>query len=161
MFDQSVQYALNVGHCEVDLSVRSVERYQRLFREKELAQEVFERVTRTLAEKLELEVDKQRLDSTHLFSNMATLSRTQLMTVCIRRFLVQLKRHHNAELYALDPVVRERCMASDRRLFSQSPPEGKNMRSPAPRPSPLRCVRRSCTLKLAVTYGSYIRNSGM
>lgn len=125
MFDQSVQFALNVGHCEVDLSYRTVERYQRLFRERELAQEVFERVTRRLAEKLELQVDQQRLDSTHLFSNMAMLSRTQLMAVCIRRFLVQLKRHHNGEYAGLDAEVRERCMLSDKRLFSQTPPEGE------------------------------------
>ncbi len=124
MFDLSVQYALNVGHHAVELSYRSVERYQRLFRERELAQGVFEQVTRTLAEELQIEVDKQRLDSTHLFSDMAMLSRTQLMAVCIRRFLVQVKRHQNGEYYALDPEVRERCMASDKRLFSQTPPEG-------------------------------------
>lgn len=125
MFDLSVQYALNVGHHAVELSYRSVERYQRVFRERELAQDVFERVTRTLAEELQIEVEKQRLDSTHLFSDMAMLSRTQLMAVCIRRFLVQLKRHQNSEYYALDLEVRERCMASDKRLFSQLPPKGK------------------------------------
>lgn len=125
MFDLSVQYALNVGHHAVELSSRTVERYQRLFREQELAQGVFERVTRTLAEELQLEVDQQRLDSTHLFSDMAALSRTQLMAVCIRRFLVQVKRHQNDEYAALDAQVRERCMASDKRLFSQTPPEGE------------------------------------
>ena len=124
MFDLSVQYALNVGHHAVELSCRTVERYQRLFREQELAQGVFERVTRTLAEELQIEVDKQRLDSTHLFSDMALLSRTQLMAVCIRRFLGQVKRHQNNEYAALDAQVRERCMASDKRLFSQTPPEG-------------------------------------
>lgn len=125
MFDLSVQYALNVGHHAVELSYRTVERYQRLFREQELAQGVFERVTKTLAEELQIEVDKQRLDSTHIFSNMAMLSRTQLMAVCIRRFLVQLKRHQNGEYAALDAQVRERCTASDKRLFSQTPPEGE------------------------------------
>lgn len=124
MFDLSVQYALNVGHHAVELSYRTVERYQRLFREQELAQGVFEGVTKALAEELQIEVDKQRLDSTHLFSDMAMLSRTQLMTVCIRRFLVQVKRHENGEYAALDAQVRDRCMASDKRLFSQTPPEG-------------------------------------
>ena len=124
MFDLSVQHALNVGHHAVELSYRTVERYQRLFREQELAQGVFERVTKTLADELQIEVDKQRLDSTHLFSDMALLSRTQMMAVCIRRFLVQLKRHQNGEYAALDTQVRQRCMASDKRLFSQAPPEG-------------------------------------
>jgi len=124
MFDLSVQYALNVGHHAVELSSRTVERYQRRFREQELAQGVFEEVTTTLAEELQIEVDQQRLDSTHLFSDMAMFSRTQLMAVCIRRFLVQVKRHQNDEYHALDADVRARCMASDKRLFSQTPPEG-------------------------------------
>lgn len=125
MFDLSIQYALNLGHRQIDISDRTVERYQRLFREKELAMEVFDRVTRALSGKLELEIEKQRLDSTHLFSDMAMFSRTQLMGVCIRRFLVQLKRHHNTEFYTLDQVIRERYAHSEKRLFGQTSSERK------------------------------------
>lgn len=125
MFDSSVQYALNVGHHAVELSYRTVERYQRLFREKELAQEVFERVTKALIDEFEIEVDKQRLDSTHLFSNMANLTRTQLMRVCVRRFLVQLKRHWNCEYHQLDAEFRDRCMVSEKRAFSQKASESQ------------------------------------
>jgi len=121
MFDLSLQYALNQGHYRVDLSNRTVERYQRLFREKELAMEVFERVTKALVGKLELKIDQQRLDSTHLFSNMASFSRTQLMGVCVRRFMVQLKRHHDAEFRALDLVIRQRYAHDGKKLFSQTP----------------------------------------
>ena len=125
MFDLSVQYALNVGHHAVELSSRTVERYQRLFREKELAQDVFERVTQALIEEFEIEVDKQRLDSTHLFSNMANLTRTQLMRVCVRRFLIQLKRHWNREYAQLDGAFRDRCMVSEKRAFSQKASESQ------------------------------------
>lgn len=117
MFDLLALYALNVGHHAVELSYRTVERYQRLFRKQELAQDVFERVTRTLAEELQTGVGKQRLDSTHLFSDIVLLSRTQLMAVCIRRFLVQLKRHQNGEYAALDAQVREHCITSNKRLL--------------------------------------------
>lgn len=125
MFDLSVQYALNVGHQAVELSSRTVERDQRLFREKELAQDVFERVTQALIEEFEIEVDKQRLDSTHLFSNMANLTRTQLMRVCVRRFLIQLKRHWNREYDQLDAAFRDRCMVSEKRAFSQKAAEAQ------------------------------------
>lgn len=119
MFDLSVQYALNVGHHQVELSARSVERYQRIFREKELAQDVFAKVTATLVKNLGLEIEKQRLDSTHIFSDMATFSRTQLMGVCIRRFLSQLKRHHQNLFFTLGADVRERYASSEKRLFGQ------------------------------------------
>jgi len=121
MFDLSVQYALNVGHDQVELSARSVERYQRLFREQELAIKAFERVTQELVRNLELAVDKQRLDSTHLFSNMARFSRTQLLGVCIRRFLVSLRRHHNPEFAALDRELVQRYARSEKRLFGPVP----------------------------------------
>lgn len=117
MFDMSVQYALNQGSYRVEMSPRTLERYQRLFRQKELEMTVFERVTQELAKNLELEVDKQRLDSTHLFSDMAHFSRTQLMGVCIRRFLVQLKRHHNKKYSALDRDLLSRYARSEKRLF--------------------------------------------
>ena len=117
MFDMSIQYALNQGNHRVEISSRTVERYQRVFREKDLAMAVFERVTQELAKNLELEVDKQRLDSTHLFSNMAHFSRTQLMGACIRRFLVQIKRHHNKEYAALGTEFLGRYARSEKRLF--------------------------------------------
>jgi hypothetical protein len=68
MFDPSVQYALNVGHGRVALSSRTVERFQRLFREQELAHGVFDSVARALVDNLQIAVDRQRVDSTHVFS---------------------------------------------------------------------------------------------
>ena len=117
MFDLSVQYALNVGHHAVEITSRTVERYQRLFREKDLAQKVFDEVAQTLVRNLEIEVDQQRLDSTHVYSNMASFSRTQLMLACIRRFLVQLKRHHNTEYAQVNEELRSRCEAKDCQVF--------------------------------------------
>lgn len=117
MLDQGVQYALNVGRHGVELSSRSVERFQRLFREQDLAQKVFDRVARTLVSNLEVAVDQQRVDSTHVFSNMASLSRTQLMLSCLRRFLAQLKRHHNGQYAEVNADLRARCEAKDSKIF--------------------------------------------
>lgn len=125
VFNQAVQYALNAGHVQVELSARALERYQRIFREKELGQVVLERVTRALIDELQLEVDVQRLDSTHVFSGMAEFGRTRLMATCIRRFLVQLKRHHNDEYAALDAAVRERGLIPDQKVFGRSAPKAE------------------------------------
>lgn len=63
-----------------------------------LDQGLFENVTDALRKLFELDPSKQRLDSVHIFSNMAHLGRIRLFVRTIRKFLVNLKRHH-AELY--------------------------------------------------------------
>jgi len=59
---------------------------------------LFENVTDALKKLFELDPSKQRLDSIHIFSNMAHLGRIRLFVRTIRKFLVNLKRHH-ADLY--------------------------------------------------------------
>jgi len=63
-----------------------------------LEQSLFENVTGALTKLFELDPSKQRLDSIHIFSNMAHLGRIRLFVRTIRKFLVNLKRHH-ADLY--------------------------------------------------------------
>ena len=63
-----------------------------------LDQTLFEDVTEALRKLFDLDPSKQRLDSVHIFSNMAHLGRIRLFVKTIRKFLVNLKRHH-AELY--------------------------------------------------------------
>jgi hypothetical protein len=63
-----------------------------------LDQTLFEDVTEALRKLFDLDPSKQRLDSVHIFSNMANLGRIRLFVKTIRKFLVNLKRHH-AELY--------------------------------------------------------------
>lgn len=63
-----------------------------------LEQSLFENVTDALKRLFDLDPSKQRLDSVHIFSNMAHLGRIRLFVKTIRKFLVNLKRHH-AELY--------------------------------------------------------------
>ena len=101
MFHTDLQYALNL-EPGAEVSSRSVERYQRLFRADDLAADIFSRVTEALTQKLELDVSLQRLDSTHLYSHMATFGRTKLMAVAIKRFLTQVKRH-DLEAYTATP----------------------------------------------------------
>jgi hypothetical protein len=59
---------------------------------------LFENVTDALKKLFDLDPSKQRLDSIHIFSNMAHLGRIRLFVRTIRKFLVNLKRHH-ADLY--------------------------------------------------------------
>jgi hypothetical protein len=119
IFRSDVQYALNL-EPGVTVSTRSVERYQKLFREDELATSVFHDVTTRLAEKLELDISRQRLDSTHVFSHMARFGRTKLMAVAIKRFLTQVRRRDLPRYAALPEEFRRRYEPAESQLFSDA-----------------------------------------
>jgi hypothetical protein len=112
----------------VSMSHSSIERYMKLFAEDDLAAEVFHRVTSALIEVLELDVSCQRLDSTHVFSDMATFGRSKLMGVTIKRFLTQLKRHHAADYEVLPQELRSRYAPSQGKLFGDFKDGRKQLR---------------------------------
>lgn len=117
VFDVATQYALNLEPSGQMLCERTVERYLRLFRQDEMAGQVMSDVTQRLSEMLELDVSKQRLDSTHIESNMAKFGRTRLMGVAIKNFLTQLKRHDEPSYNRLRKDVRERYEPSRNQMF--------------------------------------------
>ena len=119
IFRTDVQYALNL-EPGVEVSSRTIERYQKLFRDDDLATQVFENVTSELVKALDLDVSRQRLDSTHLFSNMASFGRTKLMAVAIKRFLTQVKRHDSNAYAALPEDFRKRYESAQARLFADA-----------------------------------------
>jgi hypothetical protein len=119
IFRSDVQYALNL-EPGAEVSTRTVERYQKLFREDDLAARVFEEVTTRLITALDLDVSRQRLDSTHVFSHMASFGRTKLMAVAIKRFLTQLKRHDPNAYATLPEDLRRRYEPSQARLFADA-----------------------------------------
>ena len=115
--DAGVQFALHLPRDRQYPGARTLDNYRRLLREKVEVQEVFTTVTAALVRELELDIRKQRLDSTHVLSAMAQLGRAQLLSVAVRRFLVQLKKHDAAGYAALEPALRERYEAAESRLF--------------------------------------------
>ena len=119
IFRSDVQYALNL-EPGAEVSTRTLERYQKLFREDELADDVFEKVTSKLTKALDLDVSRQRLDSTHVFSHMATFGRTKLMAVAIKRFLTQLQRHDPGAYAALPEDFRQRYASPQARLCADA-----------------------------------------
>lgn len=74
------------------------------------AAELFDRVTDKLKEVCEVDTDRQRLDSTQIFSNMRYLGRLRLIAQTSRKFLKNLKRKHPKRFEALSEEVRERYL---------------------------------------------------
>ena len=61
---------------------------------------------------------EQRLDSTHIFSDMASFGRTRLMGVAIKRFLTQLRRNDEQGYNALNESLRQRYATGVNQLFA-------------------------------------------
>jgi hypothetical protein len=107
-FHTDIQYALNLEPVAQDMSMRTLERYTALFEDNEIARTILSQVTVKLVEVLDLRIDQQRLDSTHIFSDMASFGRTRLMGVAIKRFLTQVKRHDVQAYERLNESLRQR-----------------------------------------------------
>jgi len=117
-FHMNVHYALNLEPVAQDMAIRTFERNIARFEEDELAKTVMADVTVRLVELLELKIDTQRLDSTHIFSDMASFGRTRLMGVAIKRFLTQVKRHAPNDYASLDESLRQRYAPGVNQLFA-------------------------------------------
>lgn len=55
--------------------------------------DIFNLITDKFADKFNVDTSKQRMDSVHVYSNMAILGRVRLMTRATTKFLINLKRH--------------------------------------------------------------------
>lgn len=118
LFRTDVQFALNLEPGCDEMCDRTWERYRALFIEDELAHTVMDAVTRKLIDELDLSIDRQQLDSTHVFSNMARFGRTRLLAITNKRFLTQVARHCPDDFAALPEELRKRYAPSTGMLFS-------------------------------------------
>ena len=127
-FHMDIHYALNLEPVTHDISMRTLERYIDLFEKDELAKTIMAEVTVGLVDRLEIKIDQQRLDSTHIFSDMASFGRTRLMGVAIKRFLAQVKRHAPQAYESLDKPLRDRYAPSVHQLFGDVAKDGESRR---------------------------------
>ena len=118
LFRSDVQFALNLQPGVDELCERTLERYRKHFLDDDLAAQTMHAVTGRLVELLELDISRQRLDSTHVFSTMATFGRTRLLGVTVQRFLTQVKRHAPEAYAALPEALRSRYAVSVGKLFA-------------------------------------------
>lgn len=72
---------------------------------------LFDAVTDKLKTVFDVDTDRQRLDSVHIFSNMRHLSRIGLFARTIKTFLVNLKRHHRPLFEELQSELRDRYLS--------------------------------------------------
>jgi hypothetical protein len=124
-FNNSWQYALDVDPDEAHLCQKTLHNFRVKMSEAE-AQGVltysalFDEVVRAIIQDKGLNVGKQRLDSTHIRSNMAVLTRLGLFTHTITAFVKKLGKQHPRLFAALPKGIHERYVDREG-YFADSP----------------------------------------
>ena len=125
-FNTEWHYALNLVREDDDskyLCERTLRTYRAFVIEKEIDGILFRLLTDTLLDKLHISTEKQRLDSTHIRSNMRRLSRLELFRKTIEKFLHVMEREHARLLKkSVDPKLVERYLGKKKGYFSQVKP---------------------------------------
>jgi len=110
------QYALNITDASDTasyVSPRTLWNLRDIVAQHGLQDALFENVTNALKKLFALDPSKQRLDSVHIFSNMAHLGRIRIFVRTIRTFLTNLKRQYAKEYDALGDIVLRYDKKSD------------------------------------------------
>jgi hypothetical protein len=108
--------ALNLASLKMSdrsVTARTLYSYSKLLTEHGLLEEMFNSVTRHLIAVTDTRIDIQRLDSVHIRSNMAKLSRLQLLTKTTVKFLKNLKKNHREEYNSIDAALLKRYLSDD------------------------------------------------
>ena len=112
-FNLQWHYALGVTAVEAHLPRKTLHNHRVRTMKSDRAREMFERVTQRLMEADGLSPSRQRLDSTHVISNMARLTRLGLMVETVTKFLRELERTSPEKLADLGEACRKRYLARE------------------------------------------------
>ena len=93
-FNLQWQHALRLTPEEAHLCQKTLHNFRVRMMEHDLARLAFQTTTDQIIEALGIKVGRQRLDSTHILSNVAKLTRLGLFCETIRVFLLKLKKNH-------------------------------------------------------------------
>ena len=128
LFRSDIQYALNL-EPGIDITQRTIERYlQRMQNDEQISEELFTKVTDTLLRSMEVKVRKQRLDSTHILSDMANLGRARMIGVALKRLFAHVEKG-NASLLEMLPeeLLARYRRQSDSQIFGDTKPEARQL----------------------------------
>ena len=116
-FNEMWHYALDIRDTSdksMYLANRTLRTYRNFAVQSGLADILFHSLTDKLIQDFKVKTDKQRLDSTHLLSNMKRLNRLNLFVATIGKFLKELKRllpdrfKSQLDQEQVDPYLKEK-----------------------------------------------------
>ena len=108
-FNQQWHYALDTLEQEDQIiSLKTLWNIRQLLSADGLSKKIFDEVTDKLADAYGVDARLQRLDSVHIQSNMARLSRVRLLARVCMLFLKNLTRHHPALYETVSASIQSR-----------------------------------------------------
>ena len=128
------QYAFNIQwHYALDitgesdavayLSPKTLWNMRKLFCENDLYKDIFDSSAAILATAFAVDTSRQRIDSVPIFSNMRHLGRIGLFVATIKKFLVNLTRHHRVIFDSLEKERTDRYLSKkEASVFSMVKP---------------------------------------
>jgi hypothetical protein len=110
--DYNIQwhYAAGVTAAEAHLVQKTMHNFRVRLVENGKAMTVFDAITKGLVEMDGLSVRRQRLDSTHVMSDIAVLTRLGLFVATEEHFLKELKAKHPEKVSSLEKAVTQRYL---------------------------------------------------
>ncbi len=125
-FNEQWHYALNIVDKNDDstyMCEKTLYNIRNILITNELWDTVFETLTDSFIAQFSVDTDKQRLDSTHIQSNMKSLGRIGIFSRTLHKFLVNLKRQHRSLFDSLSEELRDRYLKKKQlAAFSQVKP---------------------------------------
>jgi IS5 family transposase len=125
-FNSQWHYALNIVDKKDDFTYmceKTLYNTRNILIKNDLWNTVFESVTDSFLKLFQVDTDKQRLDSTHIQSNMKSLGRIGILSNTLHRFLVNLKRQHRPLFDSLSTELTDRYLKKKQlSAFSQIKP---------------------------------------
>jgi hypothetical protein len=118
LFRSDIQYALNL-QPGVEITQRTIERYLARMKEDEtISEKIFTEVTDKLIRALEVKVKKQRLDSTHVLSDMSNIGRARMIGLALKRFFRKVEKEEISLLSRFSEELLHRyCKRPDSQVF--------------------------------------------
>ncbi len=112
-FDMGWQVALGLTPEDAHCCQKTLHNFRAKLLGNEKAKQLFNHMTDRMLKALGLSVDRQRLDSTHIISNIARLTRLGLFCETIRLLLRELKRSAPEKFQRISESLRKRYLKED------------------------------------------------
>jgi len=109
-FNIQWHYSLNMREETDDakyISLKTLWNNRNIVAQNNLEDDIFKAGTEKLAQVFKVNIDKQRIDSVHIKSNMRRLGRIGIFSQSIHKFLVNLKRGHQDRFDTIDDKIVE------------------------------------------------------
>ena len=91
-YDKRFEYAFELPYDQLKVSQKTLHNFRALLLSNGMARNIFDRANLFITKAFNLDTSTQRLDSTHIVSNMARLSRLGLFVRVIENFLNKLQK---------------------------------------------------------------------